>query len=93
MTSSGVCALSCSAFCGSDRFTTTVSIRQRQVFKRLKSILAMGHLPKYDDQSSRAWLYGKLLVALLTQRLVHLGSTISPWGGATISGKPRVCSP
>jgi len=23
------------------------------VFKRFKSILAMGHLPKYDDQSSR----------------------------------------
>ena len=50
------------------------------VFKRLKSILAMGHLPKYDDQSSRAWLYGKLLVALLTQKLVHLGSAFSPWG-------------
>jgi hypothetical protein len=50
------------------------------LFKRLKSILAMGHLPKYDDQSSRAWLYGKLLVALLTQKLVRLGSAISPWG-------------
>lgn len=50
------------------------------VFKRLKSILAMGHLPKSDDQSSRAWLYGKLLVALLTQKLVRLGSSISPWG-------------
>jgi hypothetical protein len=50
------------------------------VFKRLKSILAMGHLPKYDDQSSRAWLYGKLLVALLTQKLIHLSSAISPWG-------------
>jgi hypothetical protein len=50
------------------------------VFKRLKSILAIGHLPKYDDQSSRAWLYGKFLVALLTQKLVRLGSEISPWG-------------
>jgi hypothetical protein len=50
------------------------------LFKRLKSILAMGHLPKYDDQSSRAWLYGKLLVALLTQKLIRLGSEISPWG-------------
>jgi IS4 transposase len=50
------------------------------LFKQLKSILAMGHLPKYDDQSSRAWLYGKLLVALLTQKLVRLGSAISPWG-------------
>jgi len=50
------------------------------VFKRLKSILAVGHLPKHDEQSSRAWLYGKLFVALLTQKLVHLGSSISPWG-------------
>ncbi len=50
------------------------------VFKRLKSLLAVGHLPKHDERSSRAWLYGKLLVALLTQKLVRLGSTLSPWG-------------
>jgi hypothetical protein len=50
------------------------------VFKRLKSILAVGHLPKHDAQSSRAWLYGKLVVALLTQKLIRLGSSISPWG-------------
>jgi hypothetical protein len=50
------------------------------VFKRLKSLLAVGHLPKYDEQSSRAWLYAKLFVALLTQKLVRLGATISPWG-------------
>jgi hypothetical protein len=50
------------------------------VFKRLKSILAVGHLPKSDEQSSRAWLYGKLLVALLTQKVARLGSSFSPWG-------------
>jgi hypothetical protein len=33
------------------------------VFERLKSLLRLGHLPKYDDRSSRAWLYGKLLLA------------------------------
>jgi len=49
-------------------------------FKRLKSIVQLGHVPKQDDQSSRAWLYGKLLVALLTQKLVRVGSAISPWG-------------
>jgi len=49
-------------------------------FKRLKSIVQLGHLPKQNDQSSRAWLYGKLFVALLTQKLMRLGSTISPWG-------------
>jgi hypothetical protein len=49
-------------------------------FKRLKSILQLGHVPKQDDGSSRAWLYGKLLVALLAERLVRVGSAISPWG-------------
>jgi len=50
------------------------------VFKRLKSLLRLGHLPKYDDRSSRAWLYGKLLIALLTQKLIRVGREISPWG-------------
>jgi hypothetical protein len=49
-------------------------------FKRLKSLAQIGHLPKYDAQSSRAWLYGKLFVALLTQKLVRIGRELSPWG-------------
>jgi hypothetical protein len=49
-------------------------------FKRLKSIVQLGHVPKQDDQSSRAWLYGKLFVALLSQKLARVGSAISPWG-------------
>jgi len=49
-------------------------------FKRLKSIVQLGHVPKQDDHSSRAWLYGKLLVALLSQKLARVGSAISPWG-------------
>jgi len=49
-------------------------------FKRLKSIVHLGHVPKHDDQSSRAWLYGKLFVALLSQKLARVGSAISPWG-------------
>jgi len=49
-------------------------------FKRLKSIAQLGHVPKHRDQSSRAWIYGKLLVALLTQKLARLGKSISPWG-------------
>jgi Transposase DDE domain len=50
------------------------------VFKRLKSLVQLGHLPKHDDRSSRAWLHGKLLVALLTQKLIGIGRDISPWG-------------
>ncbi len=49
---------------------------------RLKSLLRLGHLPKYDASSSRAWLYGKLLIALLTQKLIRMGRDISPWGYA-----------
>jgi len=50
------------------------------VFKRLKSLAQLGHLPKSDDSSARAWLYGKLLVALLTQKLIRTSRDISPWG-------------
>lgn len=57
-------------------------------FKRLKSLAQLGHLPKYDDQSSRAWLYGKLFVALLTQKLVRTGRELSPWG-YVFQGHPR----
>lgn len=49
-------------------------------FKRLKSIVQFGHIPKTDDQSSRAWLLGKLLVALLSQKLARIGRATSPWG-------------
>ena len=50
------------------------------VFKRFKSLAQFGHLPKYDDDSAQAWLYGKLLVALLVEKLVHHAQSISPWG-------------
>jgi hypothetical protein len=50
------------------------------VFKRLKTLLDMGHLPKFDPSSSRAWLYGKLLLALLTEKLARITRAFSPWG-------------
>jgi len=50
------------------------------VFKRLKTLARLGHLPKHDERSSRAWLYGKLLVALLSQKLIRIGRDVSPWG-------------
>ena len=49
-------------------------------FKRLKSLAELGHLPKRDPDSSRAWLYGKLLLSLLGQKLGRQGQDISPWG-------------
>jgi hypothetical protein len=49
-------------------------------FKRLKSLLQLGHIPKHNDASSRAWLYGKLCVALLSEKLARVGNAFSPWG-------------
>jgi hypothetical protein len=49
-------------------------------FKRLKSILGLSELPKKSDDSCRAWLHGKLLVALLLERLLDKAEHFSPWG-------------
>ncbi len=50
------------------------------VFKRFKSIAQLGHLIKSDEESSKAWLYGKLLVALLVEKLHSQARAFSPWG-------------
>src|SRR6516165_493713 len=50
------------------------------VFKRFKQIAQLGHLPKYHDESAKAWLYGKLFVALLTEKLIQHARAVSPWG-------------
>lgn len=50
------------------------------VFKRAKSIMGLGQLPKKSDASSRAWLSGKLLVAMLVEKLWEMAESFSPWG-------------
>lgn len=50
------------------------------VFKRLKSILALGHLRKTDPDSAMAWLQGKLFVAFLLEALLQFGESFFPWG-------------
>jgi len=50
------------------------------LFKRFKQLAQLGHLPKYDDESSQAWLYGKLFVTLLTEKLIAHARAFSPWG-------------
>jgi hypothetical protein len=49
-------------------------------FKRMKSILGLGHLPKKDPASARAWLHGKLLTSLLVERVIQAANATSPWG-------------
>lgn len=60
-------------------------------FKRLKQLLAAGHVPKTTDASSRAWLQAKILTAVLIEHMIHAGRFFSPWGyrmpgGASLAG-------
>jgi hypothetical protein len=49
-------------------------------FKRMKSLLGAGHVPKKDRKAARAWIHGKLLAVLLIERLGELARLFSPWG-------------
>lgn len=49
-------------------------------FKRLKSLLDAGHVPKESDASARAWMQAKILSALLIERTLWEGEFLSPWG-------------
>jgi transposase len=49
-------------------------------FKRLKSLLHLGHLKKIDKDGAKAWLQGKILVACLIETLILTAERFSPWG-------------
>lgn len=49
-------------------------------FKRIKSLFGSGHVPKYDPESARAWIYAKLVAVLLIERLGEQARLFSPWG-------------
>jgi hypothetical protein len=49
-------------------------------FKRMKSLLGLGQLPKKDPQSCLSWLEGEMFVSLLIQTLLDEGDFFSPWG-------------
>lgn len=56
-------------------------------FKRLKSLLQLGHLKKSDPQGAKAWLQGKVFVSLLIESLLAVGERFSPWGYFLTSGQ------
>ena len=58
-------------------------------FKRLKSILGLGHLPKFDPESCKAWLHGKLVVAFLVEAIHREAEFFSPWGYPLRGGDGR----
>ena len=68
------------------RYRWSRSYCGKLAFKRLKSLMGLGHLPKTDEQSCRAWSRRycgrKIFVALLAQTIVHKGRLFSPWGYA-----------
>ncbi len=49
-------------------------------FKRLKSLLHLGHLRKKDTESARAWIHAKLLLAFLIEAIQRAARDFSPWG-------------
>jgi IS4 transposase len=49
-------------------------------FKRMKSLMQMGHVPKRSDLSARAWIQAKLLTVLIIERLLRQAQLFSPWG-------------
>jgi Transposase DDE domain len=49
-------------------------------FKRLKSLIGVGHLKKIDPGGAVAWLQGKLMVAFLIETMLLAAERISPWG-------------
>lgn len=61
------------------------------VFKQLKSLAGLGHLKKHDPDAARAWLQGKLLVALLIYALRVASEAFSPWGYVPLTASTHGC--
>jgi hypothetical protein len=57
-------------------------------FKRMKSLLGVGHVPKYDPHSARAWIQAKLLTVLLIEQLITEARLFSPWGFHVAAAQP-----
>jgi len=59
-------------------------------FKRLKSLIELGHLRKTDLEGAKAWIHGKLLVAFLIEALIVAGERFFPWGYPLSQALPTV---
>ena len=62
-------------------------------FKRLKSIIGIGHLKKTDLEAAKAWIHGKLLVAFLIEALIVAAERFFPWGYPICKTYPEVAMP
>ena len=50
------------------------------VFKRFKTLLSLGELPKHNEQSARTWVQAKIITALLVERAMMKARFFPPWG-------------
>lgn len=58
-------------------------------FKRLKTLLQMGQVPKKKETSARAWMQGKIFTVLIIERLL-CEARFSPWGYPLRRKQPMV---
>ena len=63
------------------------------VFKRLKSLINIGHLKKIDSDSAKAWIHGKLMVAFLIEAMIRAGENVFPWGYPVLEDSPPLPMP
>jgi len=52
------------------------------VFKRLKQLLTLGHVPHKHPAVARGWISAKLVASLLLETLYRNARSFSPWGYA-----------
>jgi hypothetical protein len=57
-------------------------------FKRFKSLLNAGHVPKLDPDNVKAWIQAKLLTSLLVEKLLLEAEVFSPWGYVIAEQQP-----
>jgi hypothetical protein len=62
-------------------------------FKRLKSIMQLGHLKKKDTDAAKAWIHGKLFLAFLIEVLIVAGESFFPWGYPIREGIEKIAMP
>jgi hypothetical protein len=60
------------------------------IFKRLKSIIGIGHLKKTDLEAAKAWIHGKLLVAFIIEVLIVAAERFFPWGYPIYKTHPEI---
>jgi hypothetical protein len=57
-------------------------------FKRFKSLAGLDMLPAKQPELARAWIYARLIVAIIAEQIAGQVPDSSPWGPETTTRKP-----